>query len=93
MLYYSMGIKLLGKVILIIPTVIYELNIPSGRMIVSDNIKGFPLRGVVIGEYPEESIETSLELAKVGLAYGYVGNSNPCIFKADDKKFIIAKEG
>lgn len=67
----------------------FELNVPSGRLIVENDLRDlFPF-------FEDYNINTpfgrhlqSLEAATTGLAYGYVGNSSPGVYRTGDR-FVI----
>lgn len=72
------------------PDTVFELNVPSGRMIVANDLRTlFP----IMGDYNiNESIGlelTALAYAKVGMAHCYVGNTCPGVFRNSDEKFVI----
>lgn len=68
-----------------------ELNVPSGKMVVANDLRdGFP----VLGSYNVNTIEgiknTMLAYAKVGMAHGFVGNSCPGVYRAKKSKSEFA---
>jgi hypothetical protein len=71
---------------------VFELNIPSGRMAVANDLRNlFP----IVGDYNINSrkgmLQTSMKYAEAGMAHGFVGNTCPGVYrtKKDATKFII----
>ncbi len=69
----------------------FELNVPSGRIAYADSL--WPLFDV-FGYYDIDSrlglIQKTLAMAKIGCAYGCVGNSCPGIYRVDENTIVIA---
>lgn len=68
--------------------IIVELNVPSGRMVVANDLRdGF----VVIGDYDintEDGIRrTSKKYAETGMVFLYVGNTDPTLFRSKGRTF------
>jgi len=68
----------------------YELNVPSGKIVVDDDLRQwFPVDedynvNAMIGCHL-----SSLAAAKVGMAYGFVGNTSPEVYRNGEDKFVI----
>lgn len=76
------------------PAYEFELNVPSGKMVVGNDFRGlFP----VVGTYYINNIigcaKTTQQYAKAGLAHAFVGNTCPGLFKVNDKSFVIGVQG
>ena len=68
----------------------FELNVPSGKIVVDDDLRTwFP----VDEDYDVNGMVgchlSSLAAAKVGMAYGFVGNTCPHVYRNGDDKFVI----
>lgn len=67
----------------------WELNVPSGKLVVANNLRQwFPCSE----EYDINKLIgchlTTLSAAKVGMSYGFVGNTCPSVYREGDK-FVI----
>lgn len=70
-----------------IPCFVFELNVPSGTMVVANDLRdGFK----VIGNYDVNNVvgmeKTTMKYAKVGMAHCFVGNTCPRMFKIGKQK-------
>lgn len=66
------------------------LNVPSGKMVVANDLrKFFP----IVGDYEIECVEgckkTTEKYAEVGMAHAFVGNTCPDMYKVKDGEFVI----
>lgn len=73
------------------PPVEWELNVPSGRMVVANDLRSlFP----VLEEYNVDNCSgiknTSLEYAQWGLAHGFLGNTSPRVYQVEEGSYKVA---
>lgn len=76
-------------------TTVIELHVPSGRIIVDDD-----LRPIYDADMDDLDYNTALgqgkyveAMAEVGCAYGPVGNSCPSLYRTGDGTYVIANSG
>lgn len=69
----------------------FELNVPSGKIVAKDDLREW---FNYYGDFNINSsigvMQTTLEMEKIGCAYGFVGNSCPGIYRQEDDTYIIA---
>jgi len=78
-----------------LPAYEFELNIPSGKMVVANDLRGI-FRETVGNRYVNHEIEiwrTVQDYAKIGMAHCFVGNTCPGFFEVDSKTFAIGNPG
>ncbi len=71
-----------------------ELNVPSGKIVVKDDLRQW---FDYVGDFNINSTKgttlATIEMAKIGCAHGFVGNSCPGIYRQADDVYIIANPG
>ena len=73
---------------------IFELNVPSGVMVVGNDFRGhFRVLGDFDVNKPTGIRKTTEAMAAVGCAHGFVGNSCPGVYQTKLNTFIIAGSG
>jgi len=77
------------------PPIDIELNIPSGKMVVANDLRDlFPVIGGYNVNYTEGIRQTIVQYAEAGLAHGFVGNTCPSVFQyTDGFNFSIGTQG
>ena len=75
-----------------LPTTTWELNIPSGKIVVANDLRDlFPMSrecqsvNLVVGRH-----ETQLAYAEVGMSHGSVGNTCPDVWRKEEGSYLIA---
>lgn len=76
------------------PAYEFELNVPSGKMVVGNN---FTDKFNIVGCYDINSVfgkaKTSYRCAEIGMAHAYVGNTCPGFFKINNNSFYVGNKG
>ncbi len=80
--------------------IIFELNVPSGKMVVANDLRNlFPVLGNHNIHQPQGILLTVQDHAKIGVAHCHVGNTCPGMYKCENQKypantqFIIGNSG
>lgn len=72
---------------------VFELNVLSGKMVVSDRLRGFR----VLGDYNVNTlmgrIKQTRGMEKIGCAHAFVGDSYPSVYKAGLDRYVIGNPG
>jgi hypothetical protein len=75
-----------------------EIDCPSGKLVVSDDLRMFFPE--FDGRNSDHSIDTMKgrhdymrEYEKLGMAHGYVGSTDPSVWRPDDGRYFIANAG
>lgn len=71
----------------------FELAIPSGAMVVSDDLRPIYDAGCLKANTALAQVELSLASAALGCAYGGVGNTSPGVYRVDEDHYLIASPG
>lgn len=80
------------------PPTTWELNVPSGRLAMAEDLTGFFVYPKSPELYwspggPAAMQQTTLGYARVGLSYAYMNNSDPAIYRTGEEKYRIVSYG
>lgn len=77
-----------------VDNVAIELNIPSGKMVFANNLRQwFKVHGDFDINKNSGKLDTTLAYEKVGMAYGFVGNTCPGVYRLSESKLTISSYG
>jgi len=72
------------------PAYEWELNIPSGKMVVGNDFRD---KFDIVGDYDVNKtigcLQTTMKYAEVGMSHAFVGNTCPGVYKIDLEHFVV----
>lgn len=71
----------------------FELNVPSGKMVVSDRLRKFSVLGDFNVNTLMGKIKQTKAMENIGCAHAFVGDSYPSLYKVGPDRYVIGNPG